>query len=150
VRGKCACGRVCIDIDFPAFWAWHDHSKPTRLAHGAAYATYIGCWRTRMRISKGAGGITRYEDRATRTARSFCTHCGTPLMYERGRWPRMVNIPRALFDMRTGREPRYHIAIEETPEWAYRGEKLGPLKGYPGVLWARPRKQAGFEPEGVI
>ena len=76
VQGKCACGRVCIDIDFPAFWAWHDHSKPTRLAHGAAYATYIGCWRTRMRISKGAGGITRYEDRATRTARSFCARCG--------------------------------------------------------------------------
>jgi hypothetical protein len=150
VQGKCACGRVCIDIDFPAFWAWHDHSKPTRLAHGAAYATYIGCWRTRMRISKGAGGITRYEDRATRTARSFCACCGTPLMYERGRWPRMVNIPRALFDQRTGREPRYHIAIEETPEWAYRGEKLGPLKGYPGVVWSRPRKQAGFEPDGAF
>jgi hypothetical protein len=36
------------------------------------------------------------------------------------------------------------------PEWAYRGEKLGPLKGYPGVLWTRPRAKKKFEPEGMF
>jgi hypothetical protein len=30
----------------------------------------------------------------------------------------MVNIPRALFDSRTGREPLYHVAIQDSPEWA--------------------------------
>ncbi len=34
-----------------------------------------------------------------------------------------LNIPRSPFKARTGREPRYHIAIEETPEWAYLGER---------------------------
>jgi hypothetical protein len=29
----------------------------------------------------------------------------------------MVNIPRALFSDRTGRQPLYHIAIEELQEW---------------------------------
>lgn len=52
----------------------------------------------------------------------------------------MVNIPRALFDSRTGRAPRCHNGIEEVPAWAYGGENLGPLKGYPGVVWHRPRK----------
>jgi hypothetical protein len=33
----------------------------------------------------------------------------------------MVNIPRALFTGRTGREPRYHVAIEELQDWAYTG-----------------------------
>jgi hypothetical protein len=58
----------------------------------------------------------------------------------------MVNIPRALFEGRTGREPRYHRHIEESPDWAYRQESLGPLKGYPGVLIERPRrrKRAAF------
>jgi hypothetical protein len=32
---------VELEIDFPAFWAWHDHSAASRRAHGAAYATYI-------------------------------------------------------------------------------------------------------------
>ena len=43
----------------------------------------------------------------------------------------MVNIPRALFSGRTGREPRYHVAIEELQEWAYTGNRLIPLRGYP-------------------
>jgi hypothetical protein len=130
---------VKLEMDFPAFWAWHDHSVATRRAHGAAYATYVGCWRSRFRVTQGASLITRY---ATKTeARSFCARCGTPLIYERSHSPKWVNIPRALFDARTGREPRYHIAIAESPEWAYRLEPLVPLKNYPGVMWHRPRSR---------
>jgi len=43
VFGRCLCGAVELEIDFPAFWAWHDHSAASRRAHGAAYATYVGC-----------------------------------------------------------------------------------------------------------
>ncbi len=53
----------------------------------------------------------------------------------------MVNIPRALFDARTGREPRYHRAIEDAPDWEYHGEPLAPLKGYPGVLVERGEEE---------
>jgi hypothetical protein len=53
----------------------------------------------------------------------------------------MVNLPRALFDSRTGREPRYHIGIDEVPDWAYAGEPLKPLKGYPGVVWSGPARK---------
>jgi hypothetical protein len=138
VAGQCLCGRVCIEIDFPAFWAWHDHSATSRCAHGAAYATYVGSWRSRFRITAGLSNVTRFEDKATGTARSFCARCGTPLIYEQARSPNMVNIPRAIFENRTGREPRYHIAIEELRDWAYTGERLVPLKGFPGVVWERP------------
>jgi hypothetical protein len=75
-------------------------------------------------------------------------HCGTPLAYERARSPHMVNIPRALFSGRTGRQPLYHIAIEELQEWAYTGEPLVPLKGFPGVVWQRSKrkKRGGDDP----
>ena len=135
VPGQCACGSVRFEIDFPAFWAWHDHSPATRVAHGAAYATYVGVWRSRYRVLAGEPEIGRYEDKGTGRARSFCGRCGTPLLYERSPMARMVNIPRALFARRTGREPRYHVGIDEMAEWSYRGERLRPLKGYPGVVW---------------
>src|ERR1044071_229977 len=93
--GQCLCGKVAFEIDVPARWAWHDHSASSRHAHGAAYATYVGSWRNRFRIVKGERLVTRYEDKGT--ARSFCATCGTPLIYERGRSPHMVDIPRALF-----------------------------------------------------
>jgi hypothetical protein len=130
---------VEVEIDFPAFWAWHDHSLASRRAHGAAYATYVGCWRRHARVTKGKKSIARFEDANTGSARSFCSRCGSPLLYERGNSPYMINIPRALFIDRTGREPRYHLALEELQDWAYKGERLVPLKGYPGVFWHRPR-----------
>ena len=141
VAGQCLCGTVQIEIDFPARWAWHDHSSATRHAHGSAYATYIGSWRRRFRVTKGLAKITHFRDETTGTARSFCARCGTPLIYERARSAHMVNIPRALFKGRTGREPRYHIAIEELQDWTYRGERLVPLKGFPGVVWERPTRK---------
>jgi hypothetical protein len=141
VEAECLCGDVKMEIDFPAFWAWHDHSVASQHAHGAAYATYVGSWRSRFRVTDGAAKITRFEDPAAGTVRSFCARCGTPLYYERTRSPHMVNIPRALFKTRTGREARYHIAIQETPEWAYLGESLVPLKGFPGVVWERSRRK---------
>src|SRR6202008_126620 len=88
--GQCLCGKVGFEIDVPARWAWHDHSASSRRAHGAADATYVGSWLKSFRITRGKAEITRYEDKATKTARSFCTHCGTPLFYERARSPHMV------------------------------------------------------------
>ena len=143
--GQCICGAVKFEIDVPARWAWHDHSEASRRAHGSAYVTYVGSYKSRFRILKGSENITRFEDKPGRGVRSFCIRCGTPLAYERAHAPEMINIPRALFEARTGREPRYHLHLEQAPEWAYRGETLAPLKGYPGVLWERPKRQKRAE-----
>jgi len=140
--GACLCGAVEIEIAVPAFWAWHDHSRQSRRAQGCAYATYVGCWKSKVRIVKGQRSIRRFEEKATRAVRSFCARCGTPLFYERAHAPKMVNIPRALFDTRTGREPLYHLHLDEAPEWTWRSEALSPLKGYPGVMRRRSKRRA--------
>lgn len=136
---RCLCGVVEIEIKVPAFWAWHDHSRATQRAHGAAYATYVGCWKSKTRVTKGRDDIATFEQPGEARWRSFCRQCGTPLMYARGNAPKMINIPRALFDSRTGREPRYHVGHQHSPEWAYRGEKLSSVKAYPGLLMSRPK-----------
>src|SRR6201992_2193326 len=107
------CGTVHLEIDFPARWAFHDQSAASRRAHGAAYATYVGSWRKRFRITEGEGLISRYEDANTRTVRSFCSACGSATVFERAGAPHRVNTPRALFASPPGREPLYHIAIEQ-------------------------------------
>ena len=147
-QGQCVCGKVRFEIDMPARWAWHDHSAASRRAHGAVYATYVGSWRKRFRIVSGKAAIARYEDAASKSVRSFCAHCGTQLIYERARSPHMVNIPRALFAARTGRQPLYHVGIEELQEWAWTGEPLVPLKGFPGVVWQRSKRRKRRDHEG--
>ena len=140
-EGACACGAVRFEIGVPARWAWHDHSAATRHAQGCAYATYVGSYRSRFRYLAGEDLVTRYEDPAAGTARSFCARCGTPVAYERGHARTMINIPRALFASGVGREPLYHSGIAEEPAWAYRQERLKPLKVFPGVVWTGPRKR---------
>lgn len=146
-RGGCVCGAVRFEIDVPAVWAWHDHSQASRRAQGCAYATYVGTWKRRFRWLEGEAELTRYEDAEAGTTRSFCRRCGTPVTYEKARSPRFLNIPRALFETRTGREPRYHMNLTERADWTYWGEPLGPMKGYPGVMRERPRK-ARLDPMG--
>ncbi len=145
-QGRCACGGVRFEIDVPAVWAWHDHGEASRHAQGCAYVTYVGSWKSRFRMLEGEAQISRYEEPQSGAARSFCRRCGTPLFYERKRAPKMLNIPRALFEGRTGREPRYHLNLGETPDWAWRQQPLEPLKGFPGVMWARPRKSRRAAP----
>jgi hypothetical protein len=139
-RGACACGAVRIEIDVPARWAWHDHSQRSRHAQGCAYATYVGSYKSRFRVLAGEAYLTRYEDAAAGTTRGFCARCGTPMLYERASSRTMVNVPRAIFQERTGRETRYHMNLSEQADWTWAGEKLVPLKGYPGVMWEPPRR----------
>lgn len=141
ITGRCLCGGVAIEIGVPARWAWHDHSAASRRAHGAAYATYVGAYRSRCRVVEGGDQISTHVDDKTGAKRSFCAKCGAPLMYERAHAPTMVNLPRALFDDGTGREPRYHIAIDQMAAWTYLGERLVPLKGFPGVVWDRSKRK---------
>ena len=140
-HGACVCGAVKIEIDVPAVWAWHDHSQKSRHAQGCAYASYVGSYKSRFRILEGEDQLTRYEDETHGTARSFCARCGTPMLYERASSKTMINIPRAVFTERTGRETRYHMNLAEQADWTWAGEKLFPLKGYPGVMWAPPRRR---------
>lgn len=139
-EGQCACGDVAFEIAAPAQWAWHDHSSASRRAHGAAYATYVGTWKSRFKFLRGEDCLTAFTDELGAT-RSFCTRCGTPVLYQRKRSPNNLNIPRALFTSGVGREPRYHLAIDQLQDWAYLGEPLKPLKGFPGVVWTGARKK---------
>jgi hypothetical protein len=139
-QAACVCGAVRLEIDVPAVWAWHDHSARSRHAHGAAYATYVGSWKSRFRLLAGEAHLTRFEDAVAGTVRSFCSRCGAPVLYERASSPKIVNIPRALFESRTGREPRYHVNVREMADWTYLGEPMSPMKAYPSVMYVRPRK----------
>src|SRR6185503_9524379 len=89
---------VRLEIDYPAFWAWHDHSDASRRVHASACATYVGSWKSRFRVVKEAKSIHRFEDRTAGATRTFCATCGTPLTYERVHAPKWVNIPRAIFE----------------------------------------------------
>jgi len=93
-----------------------------------------------VRVTGGADVLAPFEDTERRQVRTFCSRCGTPVMFARGGSAKMVNIPRARVSERTGREAKYHVAIDQLQDWAYLGASVGPLKGYPGVSIEKARK----------
>ena len=150
VFGRCLCGAVELEIDFPAFWAWHYYfcGKPSR-ARRRVCDLYRLFWRKHARVAQGQRSIARFEDAKTGSTRSFCSRCGTPLLDERQRSLHTVNIPRALFTGRTGREPRYHVAIEELQDWGLHGQTPCPPQGLsryclgtPEIAEAHPRHRS--------
>ena len=80
--------------------------KASRVAHGAAYGTYVGSWRSRFRIVTGLVALA-VRGQGGEGHAEFCAACGTPLFYEQAHAPQMVNFPRALFESGAGREPLY-------------------------------------------
>jgi len=40
--------------------------------------------------------------------------------------------------------------LTEAADWTYLGEPLAPLKGYPGVLWERPKRKKRRAVEGMF
>jgi hypothetical protein len=147
--GQCLCGKVAFEIDVPARWAWHDHSpraaarmaRPMRPMSEAGASAFASPRARPPHALRGQGD---------KTARSFCASCGTPIVYERARSPHMVNIHARCSRAAPAVKPLYHIAIEELQEWAYTGEPLVPLKGFPGVVWQRSKKKKRAELEGMF
>jgi len=140
IKGECGCGLIAFEIKHPARWAYHDHSVSTRRFSGNATTTYVGSWRKRFRLIRGEAQLSAYRDEEKGITRRFCIECGTTVVYERDASPHMINIPRGLFSDAVGREPRYHLRMREKPDWAWEGGTLSNLKGFPGVLYERPRK----------
>ena len=115
---RCLCGAVEIEIGVPARWAWHDHSFASRRAHGAAYATYVGCWRSRFHVIKGQSDITAFRDAETATVRNFCARCGTPLYSEAAVRPGFRVMRVGTLDEPGRLRPETAIWTRSAPAWA--------------------------------
>ena len=131
--GQCACGTVRIEIGVPARWAWHDHTAASRLAQGCAYATYVGSWRSRFRILKGARSLTRYEDAKTGAVRGFCAKCGTPLTYGRLDLPDTIDVTLGSMDDPDRLRPQDNTWTESRRSWIVLADGL--------PAYARERRQ---------
>jgi hypothetical protein len=97
-------------------------------------------WRIARHLIAGGNGGSLDMAPAERVFRQVALLATPGLFLCRRPWDEWVNVPRALFGERTGREAKYHVAIEELQDWAYLGQPVGPLKGYPGVTVEKSRK----------
>lgn len=114
LTGGCGCGAVRYVASGAPRWAAHCHCRDCRRYTGAAFATYAGFARARVRW-------TADEPRAHRSSpgvvRRFCGTCGTPLSYESERWPDELHIVAGTLDDPAAIAPAGHVYTIHRLPW---------------------------------
>jgi hypothetical protein len=116
-KGSCFCGAVQFTVDLPTLWCAHCHCSMCRRAHGAGFVTWVGVPRGSFHLVAGDEVLTRFQSSA-QAVRSFCSRCGSTLLFESQRWPGEVHVVRANFDTPIDREPSANVYWSDRVEWA--------------------------------
>jgi len=117
-QGSCLCGGVRYEAAGDIRAVSHCHCGMCRKAHGAAFATYGGVPREHFRFTAGEAQLNRYASSATVT-RSFCSVCGSPLLWERsdGPFPGWVAFPLGTLDTPVRPVKQKHIHVGSKADW---------------------------------
>ncbi len=116
VSGGCSCGGVRFEATLPSRFCAHCHCQNCRRAHGAAFVTWVGFPDGQFRVTTGQDRLTRFVT-DTGATRSFCSRCGTTLLYEGPRWEGEVHVARAVIDDKIDRDPKLHVYVDHGADW---------------------------------
>ncbi|MBK8979670.1 MAG: GFA family protein [Planctomycetes bacterium] len=116
LHGSCACGASRFECDAPPRFVCHCHCGNCRKAHGAAFVTWAGFRDEQFRWTSESAQLGRWltDTGATRT---FCTVCGTTMLYASPRWPGEVHVAVAVLDDAEDLVPKLHVYADRAPRW---------------------------------
>ena len=134
IKGSCACGGICFEIDAVRSMT-HCHCAICRKLTGASFATYAHVEKAKFRWRAGQELIIRYES-APGSFRAFCRVCGSRAP---GQAPYLatVSVPAGLLDDDPGVRPLLHVFTSSKAPW---WEITGDLPQFP--KWV-----PGYEPK---
>jgi len=132
-------------------WAWHDHSPGSRRAQWRGLCDLCRKLAASVfRITKGEAAIARFEDKLTKTVRSFARAAARRCLRTRafaahGQHPARAVSPAAPAASRSIISRSRSCRSGPIP-----AEPLVPLKGFPGVVWQRSKKNKRLDHEGMF
>ena len=87
--GSCLCGAIKYSVAGDLKWSCHCHCTMCRKNSGSAVASFVSFELRDFEVIKGV--ISTYES-SPGSVRSFCSQCGTPLIFCSNRFPEEVHI----------------------------------------------------------
>lgn len=126
VHAQCLCGAIQLDAALPSLWLSHCHCTRCRLAHGAAFVTWVGLEESGCTLHDPQGALRWYRA-DTRAERGFCSRCGSTLFFRSPRWPGELHVAVANIDTPLDRAPQAHTHWETHVDWC----ALDPHDGLP-------------------
>jgi hypothetical protein len=116
IEGSCLCGEIRYEIAGALRSATHCHCSMCRKAHGAAFATYVEVEARNIRFTRGQELIARYRS-SPEAERSFCSRCGSNLLFEPDESPDLVWVAAGGLDSESQVRPDAHIFVGSKAPW---------------------------------
>ena len=115
LRGSCLCRGVEYTVDDDFQYMGHCHCSQCRKFSGSAFSAFGGIEPDKLRITRGAGLVNRYE-KAPQIWLAFCRNCGSSLYSDKlGRG--MLHLRIGTLDDVPTRRPNYHVYVGSKAEW---------------------------------
>ena len=127
ISGSCLCGGYRFEVH-GAFGEMMDcFCSMCRKAHGAAFATFVGCAASDFKLLQGAELVRGYKSSAE-GVRSFCSVCGSNMPMMAGD---KVYIPAGLLDGDPGVRTSAHLFVSSRAPWVEIADDAKQYDGYP-------------------
>jgi hypothetical protein len=127
VHGGCLCGGVRYEISGELSQMHFCHCQMCRRSHGTPFANYVAVSPHDIRYTQGEELISSYQS-SERTARTFCSRCGSSLEFSPKATPDETWIAAGGFDGDPQIRPTFHIYVDSKAPWF---EISDDLKQYP-------------------
>lgn len=128
--GGCLCGKMRFRVTAPPLDAGYCHCRMCQRNSGAPVVAWVTF--PVAGFSWTAGEPGSYASSATGT-RSFCTTCGSYLVFASSELPDEVSVNTAAFDDPAAFPPQKHIFTESRVEWFDTADQLPRYRGYHDV-----------------
>lgn len=134
IEGSCLCGGVAYQIAGQVHHMHYCHCSMCRKAHGSAFATYTGVDPRDLRFTRGQELISRYRS-SEKAERSFCSRCGSNLLFDPKAIPDVVWVAVGGFDSDPKERPVAHIYVASKAPWFEISDELTQFSIDAGDSW---------------
>jgi hypothetical protein len=113
IEGSCLCGGFKFQVSGDFGDMMDCHCSMCRKAHGAAFATFVGCKASHYAIVQGEELIGKYKS-SEQGVRCFCKVCGSNLPMDVGE---EIYIPAGILDDDPGVRTSAHYFVGSKAAW---------------------------------
>lgn len=118
--GGCFCGQIRYRVLGEPLWVGHCHCSKCRRISGAAFTSWAYFEKSNFSLSDEPTTFKSSEW----GERSFCTRCGTPLIYEDTKFPDYIGVTLGSLDDPNEFSPQDHVQTSSRLRWLHLNDGL--------------------------
>ena len=115
-KGSCLCGGIQFECIGDPFEFGLCHCTMCRKFSGGPFGSFVSIEKDNFKYIKGKELETIFPS-SSWASRSFCSKCGSPLMYIYHKSPNRIIISAGLFDDELNIKPKMHIFVKDKCSW---------------------------------